>query len=117
MGGHGNFNPGPIGATFEEKLFQQLISMRDTVPYAIILNLCKACYTLDMERCLDILAGYRVGPRTIRILRMYWARLQVEAKAGGNYGPAFQIHGGITQGDPCYPQSLTWLLTLSSDTG
>ena len=42
--------------------------MKETVLCAIFLNLYKAYGALDIERCLDILAGYGVGPRTIRIL-------------------------------------------------
>ena len=51
-----------------------------------------------MNICLDILAGYCVRPRTIHILQTYWAWLQVAAKAGGHYKPAFQIHRRVTQG-------------------
>ena len=53
---------------------------------------------MDRDCCLDILSGYGVWPRNFRILRKYWARLQMAAKVGGHYGPVFHIHRGVTQG-------------------
>ena len=50
-----------------------------------------------------ILAGYGVGPRTIRILRTYWAWLQMVAKVGSHYRPVFQIHRGIIKGGGVSP--------------
>ena len=44
-----------------------------------------------------------MGPRTLRILRKYWVRLQMAAKARGNYRPVFQSHHGVTQRDPLSP--------------
>ena len=58
---------------------------------------------MDRYRCLDILAGYGVGPRTLRILQTCWSWLHMVEKAGGHYGPVFQIHRGVTQGDPLSP--------------
>ena len=91
--------------------------MRDTVFHSILLNLRKGCNALDRDRCLGILAVHGVGPRTLCILRTYWARIQMAVKAAGHYGTVFQSHHGVTQGDPCHPLSLMWSLTLSSDTG
>ena len=87
-------------ATLEGDILQHLIAIREKVLYAIFLYLHKSYYALERESCLDILVGYRVGPRKIRILRMYWVRLQMLENAGGHCGPAFQIHHGVTQGDP-----------------
>ena len=74
-------------ATLEANLLQQLIDMRDTVLHSICLNLRKAYDALDSNLCMDILTGYGVGPRTLCILRTYWARLLMVAKAGGHFGP------------------------------
>ena len=75
-------------------MLQQLIAMRDMVLHAIFLDLCKSYDALDRENCLDILAGYGVGPRTIRILRMHWSRLQMAAKAGGITGLPYRDIAG-----------------------
>ena len=55
--------------TLEAKLLQQLASMREEVLYVILLDLTKAYDALDRSRSLDILEGYRVGPRVRRLLR------------------------------------------------
>ena len=60
-----------VTATLEANMLQQLIAMRYTFLHFILLYLCKACNALYSDRCLDILAGYGVGPRTLRILRTY----------------------------------------------
>ena len=56
------------------------------VLHAIVLYLQKAYNALDRSRCLDILEGYGVRPRYIRLLCRYWEILQVVAQAGGYYG-------------------------------
>ena len=90
-------------ATFEATMLQKLISKREKVLHAIFLDLRKYYDALDRDRCLDILEGYGVGPRMLRILRTYWVRLQIASKAGGHYGPILQIHSGVTQGGPLSP--------------
>ena len=90
-------------ATLEAKMLQQLIAMRETVLHAIFLNLRNSYDALDRDRCLDILVGYGVGPRTLHILWTYWVWLQMVAKVGGHYVPGFQIHRGVTKGDPLSP--------------
>ena len=57
--------------------------MMKTVLRSILLDLRKAYDALDRDHCLGILAGYGVGPRTLRILRTYWAWIHMEAKVGG----------------------------------
>ena len=89
-------------ATPKANLLQPLIDMRETVICSILLDMCKAYDDLDRYQCLDILTGYGVGLRTIRILRTYWVRIQMAAKEGGRYRPLFQSHRGVTQ---CYPLS------------
>ena len=85
MVGGGGFHAGRgMGTTtLEAKLLQQFITMRYTVLHAIFLDLRKAYNAMDRYRCLDVLVGYRVGLRTLRILRTYWVRLQMAANTGG----------------------------------
>ena len=44
-------------ATFQSKLLQKLIGMRDTFLHAIFLDLRKAYDALDRNRYLDIMVG------------------------------------------------------------
>ena len=73
-------------ATLEAKLLQQLAAMREEVLYVIFLDLTKAYDAFDRSRCLDILEGYGVGPSARRLLKTYWRRLTMVARAGGYYG-------------------------------
>ena len=73
------------------------------VLHSILSDLRKSYGALDRVHYLDIMAGYGVGHRNIRILQTYWVGLQVAAKAGGRYLPALQSHYGVTQGKPLSP--------------
>ena len=59
-------------STLKVKLIKQVMSMRDEVLHAIFLELQKAYNALDRYRCLDILKGYDVRPRALRLLCRYW---------------------------------------------
>ena len=89
-------------ATLEANILQQIISMRETVLHSILIDLHKAYAALDRYRCLYMLMGYGVVPRTLHILRTYWVQLQMAPKARGHYGPFFQSHHGVTQGYPLW---------------
>ena len=71
--------------------------MRVAVLHAIFLDLHKACDALDRSRYLDILEGYGVVPRALRLLSRYWERLQMVAQAGGYYVGPFRGEIGVTQ--------------------
>ena len=90
-------------ATLEAKLLQKLAAMREEVLYVIFLDLTKAYDTLDRSSCLDILEGYNVGPNARRMMKTYWRRLTMVARARGYYGTAFKGKRGMTQGDPLSP--------------
>ena len=49
----------------------------------IFMDLHKAYDDLDRDRCLEILEQCGVGPRSRRILRVYWDRLRMVAHTGG----------------------------------
>ena len=108
---------GTYTATLEENLLQQRISTRETFLHIIFIDLQKAYNALYMEHYMDILVGYGVGPRTLHILRTYWSQIQMAEKAGGTTGQHYRSTVGSLRGTPCHPQSLMWLLALSSDTG
>ena len=90
-------------STLEAELLQKLVSMKETFPHSIFIDLQKSYVTLDRECCLDILVGYGVGPRTICLLWTYWAQLHMVAKVGGHYRPVLQIHRGLIHGGPLSP--------------
>ena len=69
----------------------------------IFLDLYKVYDALDRSRCLEILEGYGVGPRAQQLLRAYWGKMMMVARAGGYYGGAFKGARGVTQGNPLSP--------------
>ena len=90
-------------ATLDAKLLQQLVAMREEVLYVILLDLTKAYDALYRSRSLEILKGYGVGNRVRRLLREYWVKSTMMARAGGYYGIVFKGEQGVTQGDPLSP--------------
>ena len=75
--------------------------MREAVLLEVFLDLQKEYNVLDQDICLDILAEYGVGSRTIRFLRMYRDRLTMVARAGGYFGLPLKGYHNVTLGDPC----------------
>ena len=63
-------------ATLKVKLIQQVTAMREEFLHTIFLELHKAYNALDRFRCLDILEGYGVGTRSLRLLHRYWELLR-----------------------------------------
>ena len=76
--------------TLEAKLLQQLAAMREEVLYVIFLDLTKAYDALDSSRSLEILKGYGLGQRVRRLLREYWNKSTMVARARGYYGTGFK---------------------------
>ena len=93
-------------ASLEANLLQTLRSMREASLYKVFIDLQKAYDALDWEICLNILAAYRVGPRSLWILPIYWGRLTILARAGWYYVPSFKVYRGFTHGDPLSPPLL-----------
>ena len=58
-------------ATLKSNLLQSIISMKEAVLCSIFLDLCKAYNAMYRYQCLDILVGYEVRTRTLRILQTY----------------------------------------------
>ena len=76
-------------ATVESKLAQQLVFIEQEALHSVFIDLKKAYDTMDRERCLEILAGYGVGPNMIRILEHFWDVAMMACRAAGVYGAAF----------------------------
>ena len=64
-------------STLEEKLIQQLATLREEVMYVIFLNLHKVDDSLDRSMCLNILEGYGVVPQAFWLLWIYWSWLRM----------------------------------------
>ena len=58
---------------------------------------------MDRSRSLEILKVYGVGQQVRRILREYWNKSTVVARAGGYYGTGLKGERGVTQGNPLSP--------------
>ncbi|KAL7427231.1 LOW QUALITY PROTEIN: hypothetical protein ACHAXH_002514 [Discostella pseudostelligera] len=53
---------------------------------------------LDRGWCLEILAGYGVGPKLIRLLDHFWSEAKLACPVRGHYGSVFSAGCGVTQG-------------------
>ena len=73
----------------------------------IFLDLHKAYDALDRSRCLEILEGYRVVPRSRRLIKSYWEKMTMVARLGGYYRETFKGARGVTQGEPLSPTIFT----------
>ncbi len=87
-------------AIMEVKLQQQLVWVDQEPLYQIYLDLRKANDALDWGRCLEILAGYGVGPNLLCLQKKFWDDAKMVCGAGGNYGLPFEAHCGVTKGGP-----------------
>ena len=94
---------GQVPQPLEAKLLHQLAALREEVLYVIFLDLHKAYGALDRSRCLEILDGYGVGTQARGLLKTYWRRLTMVARAGRYYRTAFGGERGVTKGDPLSP--------------
>ena len=80
--------------------------------FGIFFDLRKAYNAIDRGRCLDILRGAGVGPKTIRILKVFWDKAELACRASGYYGQNFKAWRGVTQGGPLSPT----IFNLMADT-
>ena len=72
--------------------------MREEVLYVIFLDLTKVYVALDRSTSLEILEGYGVGPRARRLLRAYWGKSTMVARAGGLLWYRFKGRKGVDTG-------------------
>ena len=80
-----------MGTTaLESKLPKYLMAMKELVLYDTFLNLQKAYAVLDGDRCLKILAVYKVESRALKIIWMYWGRLTMISRTRGYNNPPFK---------------------------
>jgi hypothetical protein len=77
----------------------QLSCVRRKTLYQVFIDLAKAYDTLNRGRTLEILEGYGVGKRILRLLKNFWDSLLVVARQGGYHSFSFSAGRGVTQGD------------------
>ena len=58
-------------ATLEANLSQQLVGIAHKPLFQVFLDVRKAYYLLDRERCLELLRGYEMGPNLDGLLENY----------------------------------------------
>ena len=58
---------------------------------------------MDRSSSLEIMKGYGLGERVRQLLREYWNKSTMVARAGGYNGKGFKGGRGVTQGNPLSP--------------
>jgi hypothetical protein len=87
-------------AIMEAKLQQQHAWAEQEPLYQIYLDVKKVYDALDQGRCLEILAGYWVGPNLFCLQEQFWNYAKMFCHTGGNYGKPFGAYRGVTQWGP-----------------
>jgi hypothetical protein len=87
-------------ATIEAKLAQQLAWVEQEPLYQIFVNLRKAYTHLNQEKCLEIMTGYGVGLKLLRLQTQFWTQAEMVCRAGDSFGKPFAAFWGVTQGGP-----------------
>ncbi len=68
--------------------------------YQIFVDLRKAYDHLDRAKCPEIMTGYGVGPKLLRLQKYFWDQTKMVCCAGGSFGKSFAAFRGVTQGGP-----------------
>ena len=69
-------------ATLEAKLDQHLMGLAHEPLFQVFLDIRKACGSLDMVRCLEVLIGYIMDSNLARLITTYWDRQSIVPKTG-----------------------------------
>ena len=93
-------------AIMEAKMEQQLARIVHKPLFQVLLDVRKACNSLDQGRCMEILREYGLGPRLQQLLQMYWDGQRVVPKSGKYYGKHLSTRRGVIQGYPISPTLL-----------
>ncbi len=84
----------------EAKLAQQLAHLDQMPFFGVFIYLQKAFDAMDQGRYLEILALHGVGPKLLRLIRIFWDSAMNVCWAKGNYGHPFKAGHSVTQGGP-----------------
>jgi hypothetical protein len=98
---HGGMTKRGTGmATIEAKLAQQLAWVEQEPLYQIFVDLRKAYNHLNQEKCLEIMTGYGVGPKLLRLQTQFWTQAEMVCCTGSSFGKPSAAFQGVTQGGP-----------------
>jgi hypothetical protein len=98
---HGGLPKGGTGmATIEAKMTQQLAWVEQEPLFWVFVDLRKAYNQLNQAKCLEIMTGYGVEPKLLRLQAKFWDQEQMVCCAGSSFGKPFATFWGITQGRP-----------------
>ena len=97
---------GKGNVSIEVKLIHHLTTMREEVPYMILLDLRKSYYVLYQERCMEILVRYGIIPRMEKVILINCEQLLMVAQAGQYCGTIFQGSLRVTHVDRLSPNIL-----------
>jgi hypothetical protein len=84
----------------EAKLVQQLAHLEQMPFFGIFIDLRKVFDSMDLGRCLEILALHVAGLQMLRLIHNFWDTETNVCRAKGSYGRPFKAGRGVTQGGP-----------------
>jgi len=87
-----------VKTAIEAKLAQQLTWMEHEPLYQVFVELRIEHNRPDIKQCLEIMTGYGVGPRLLRLHPKFWNQANMVCHAGGSFGKQFEAFLGNTQG-------------------
>jgi hypothetical protein len=87
-------------ATIEAKLAQQLAWVEQEPLFQVFVDLCTAYNHINREKCLEIMTGYGVGLKLLRLQEKIWDQAEMVCCAGGSFGKPFAAFRGVTQSGP-----------------
>ena len=87
----------------EAKLVQQLAGLAHEPLFQVFLDVRKVYALLDMQRCLELLRGYRMGTNQAQLLESYCKLQRIVPKLVNCLGTSFGTGRGVTQVDPASP--------------
>ncbi len=98
---HGGMPKRGMGTvTIEAKLARQLAWVEQEPLFQVVVDLRKAYNHLNHAKCLEIMTGYGVGPKLLRLQEKFWDQAEMVCHAGGSFGKPFAAFQGVTQGGP-----------------
>ena len=84
----------------EAKLAHKLAGLVHELLFQVFLDVWKAYESLDRGWCMDILRGYGMGKRMVRLIAHHWENFMFVPKVKRFLGTLFGMRRGVKNGDP-----------------